>query len=364
MISDAMALQWKIVREADRRPHPPATTTLWMEGAEFNRRGLLRIPAGVTVVFADNTPGWKMQADFHETPREAGRTYGLYYHHALWGSGPHLVQSVPPWKTHEILKDAIAKRSSHYAIFNVSNVREFVLGLDATARMTREFTAFDPHAWLREWCGARFPGAAREAEQAYRDFFDSYLIDERAGTPALLDGLTLHEGERLIARILKPPSGTAAPPKAPVESLGRFMPGIRSTGSWPVPVLIERARTQRARLEKAAAAARAVALRLRPGGRAFFESNLVAQAGILAGLLAWTESVALAYQARDEDPKQAAAHLERALAAFRGIREAQALASRGPWKDWYRGDRKMNLNRAEKQTREAIALLAGGQPPR
>ena len=42
----------------------------------------------------------------------------------------------------------------------------------------------------------------------------------------------------------------------------------------------------------------------------------------------------------------------------------QALASRGQWKDWYRGDRKMNLERAEKQTREAVALLAQRQSSR
>ncbi|MCC7365868.1 MAG: glycosyl hydrolase 115 family protein, partial [Dehalococcoidia bacterium] len=102
MISDAMALQWEIVRSVDKRPAPPATTTLWMEGAELNRRGFLTFPKGVTVVFADNSPGWKMQRDFHETPREPGRTYGIYYHHAVWGWGPHLVQGVPPWKTHAI----------------------------------------------------------------------------------------------------------------------------------------------------------------------------------------------------------------------------------------------------------------------
>jgi hypothetical protein len=71
IISDAVQLQWRIVGEVDSRRQPPATITLWMEGAEFNRRGLLRLPEPVTVVFADNTPGWKMQADFLSKPASA-----------------------------------------------------------------------------------------------------------------------------------------------------------------------------------------------------------------------------------------------------------------------------------------------------
>jgi hypothetical protein len=39
------------------------------------------------------------------------------------------------------------------------------------------------------------------------------------------------------------------------------------------------------------------------------------------------------------------------------IRAGQSLASRGQWKDWYRGDRKMNLAAAEKLTREVLAYL-------
>jgi hypothetical protein len=358
MISDAMALQWKIVREFDRRPHPPATTTLWMEGAEFNRQGLLKIPDGVTVVFSDNNPGWRMQADFYDTPREPRRTYGIYYHHALWGSGPHLVQGVPPWKTWEILKEAVTRQAGHYVVFNVSNVREFVLGLDATARMTRRLDSFDAGEWLREWCEARFPGAAPEAARAYRAFFDAYLIDERAGTPALLDGLTLHEGERLLARILKPPAPPARPARPAGESLGRYLPNLRGTGSWPLPVLIERVREQRRKMEEAAAPSPSIAARLAPADRVFFENNFVAQSRLLIGLLGWTEWVAAAAEAAPRDPQTAAAHLARALEAFAGVKQAQALASRGPWNNWYRGDDKMNLDRAERQTREALAMLS------
>lgn len=91
-----------------------------------------------------------------------------------------------------------------------------------------------------------------------------------------------------------------------------------------------------------------------------FENNLVAQYKILHGLLAWLEhclegGLAL-HKGQSAD---GAAKLREAKAAFAEIRQGQALASRGVWENWYRGDRKMNLGRAEDLTEKAIELAAG-----
>jgi hypothetical protein len=195
---------------------------------------------------------------------------------------------------------------------------------------------------------------------AYRDFFAAYEIDEQTGTPALLDGQTLAEGRRLLGQILKPEASPPAPSTPRSETLNRFFPAMRPVGSWSVPELIERCRRQRLRMESALRLAASAANRLAGYRREFLESNLLAQGRILAGLLAWTESVAAAWQQRETDPQAAAASLRRGLEAFRQIREAQALASRGRWRDWYRGDRKMNLGGAESQTWQALDLLQRG----
>ena len=52
LISRAMARQYEIVRAVDSRPNPPATTTLWMEGAVLHEAGHLTFPKGITIVFA------------------------------------------------------------------------------------------------------------------------------------------------------------------------------------------------------------------------------------------------------------------------------------------------------------------------
>jgi hypothetical protein len=349
----------------DPRKNPPMTTTLWMEGAELNRRGFLKIPADVTVVFADNTPGWRMQADFHETPREPGRTYGIYYHHAVWGWGPHLVQGVAPWKTEEIFRQAVAKKSSHYAILNVSNVREFALGLAASARMLRRMEGFDGRAYLRAWCAERFAPAGAEAGSAYRALFDSYFEDPRTLTPALLDGTTVSQGKRLMRRLLSRLNGEpdqvrnpgAAQP-AP-ENLGRFLPNMPNPSAYPIEELAELAGRQRRAVKAAGAQGDEALRRMLGANREFFENNFIAQQRMFAGLLGWLECAAQANLARDhstllEQVRRAAGYLAQ-------VREAQALASRGRWKDWYRGDRKMNLAQAEQFTREAMEAAGRAQ---
>jgi hypothetical protein len=345
LISDAMALQWEIIRSLDRRPQPPATTTLWMEGADLQRKGHLRFPPGVAVVFADNSPGWKLQPDFFETPREPGRSYGIYYHHALWGSGPHFVQAVSPQKTHEILKLAVERGSTWYCILNVANVREFLLGIDASARMLRDFASYDPERFLRQWCGSRFGGAAEAVEQAYRQLFASYVVDEKRGTPALLDGLTLHAGERIFAMLL---SKRLVPSSARPADPGRLSQ------------LLANVRKQRKSLELAGSEADATLTKLEGADRQFFETNFVAQQRMLLGLLKWVEGGIRATMADDAGDRAAyAAQLRGAAEGMKEVRAAQALASRGEWRDWYRGDRKMNLDRAEHLTRQLLAGESG-----
>ena len=106
IISDAMARQREIVTEVTGQEAPLMTTTLWAEGSYFNERGLLDIPEDVITVFADNNSGWHWQADFYDTEREAGRQYGVYYHHQLWNWGPHLAQAIPPWQTGKVMREA------------------------------------------------------------------------------------------------------------------------------------------------------------------------------------------------------------------------------------------------------------------
>jgi len=346
LISDAMATQWEIIRNADLRPEPLATTTLWMEGAALHAAGHLRFPPSVAVIFSDNSPGWELQSDFHTVAREPGRPYGIYYHHQLWGSGPHLVQGVSPQKTHEIFKLAIQRGSTHYAMLNVSNVREFVLGVDASARMLRDFPSFDPDRFLTQWCEARFGAQAKAAEAAYRKHFASFVADPATGKRALLDGECVHTGVRLAKTLA-----------ARLEKGGK--PGGKSDGK--TAGLLKRVQVQRAQVEQAGAEAESIAARLDGSSRALFESNYLAQHKIMLGLLRWVEHVAEASSALDAGDRPAVSRHVQALREPLALIDAgKSLASRGEFQDWYRGDRKMNLPQLSEWTAKLTVTAKKG----
>jgi hypothetical protein len=176
IISDAMVAQMEIIKKIDKRTNPLISTTLWAEGSWLFHEGFLKIPEQAIIVFSDNSPGWKFQDDFYSIQRVEKRKYGVYYHHQLWGSGPHLAQGIPPSKTWQVLGEAVRKGSTEFAILNASNIREFVLGLDASARILSDFGSFDPDNWMNQWCSKRFPSAPMVIKKLYQDYFSALVL--------------------------------------------------------------------------------------------------------------------------------------------------------------------------------------------
>ncbi|MDZ4797927.1 MAG: glycosyl hydrolase 115 family protein [Bryobacteraceae bacterium] len=356
LISDAIAAQLKIIREVDHRPALPVTTTLWMEGSYLFRGGHLKIPPEVTVVFTDNGPGWKWLSDFYETPREKDRTYGTYYHHAVWGYGPHLVQAISPQLVHSQMSEAFRRNGGTYAIFNVSNVREFLPGLAATSDLLWSLDTFKPGAFLQQWCEAR---GMPEAAPIYLQFYDAFVINEKRGTPDLLDGITLHEGERIAGALLTNKNGSLYKPRTAegFDGAARSFSHVRSTGEEPPPQLLKRLEKQLTNLDAVLGAADKLRID-NAAAKQLFESNLVGQARILRGICRWTAALAQTSIAlHGNRPADAKRYTQSALEAFEEIRAGQAANTQGQWVDWYRGDRKINLNRALEQTRKLTEVL-------
>ena len=90
----------------------------------------------------------------------------------------------------------------------------------------------------------------------------------------------------------------------------------------------------------------------------FFEVNYMTQRRIMLGLLEWVEHGAMAtIHFQQGDLVKTRTDVDKAVAAFEMIRAGQSLSARGMWTDWYRGDRKMNLDRAEHMTLELQKAL-------
>ncbi|RYC70987.1 hypothetical protein EQG79_02230 [Spirosoma sordidisoli] len=367
LISDAMAFQMRLIQEVDPRPNPPVTTTLWAEGSVLNQAGHLRIPEKVTVVFADNSPGWRWQADFMQTPRSQKNTYGVYYHHQLWGSGPHLVQIVPPAQTYKVLSQAVQKGDTTYCILNVSNVREFQLGIAASAEMLRDFAGFDTRQFNDQWFAERFGSSAKAVAQAYQTYFDSFVLNDNTGTPILMDGQTASLGAGMLTElkaqltdsvqyqaILKNKQTETEESKWIKSAIGDMRSGDLSLSEQLVRVV-----RQREGLMRADALAIKIAPQLTPEQRLFFEVNFVAQIKIMLGLEDWLMHLIQAKLAADAaDKSSVIQHLQEATRAISLAQQGKALSAKPEkWKDWYRGDKKLNLARKEALTNEVITLL-------
>jgi hypothetical protein len=382
LISEAMAAQVKILDEVCPRQPRYLSTTLWAEGSELNQKKLLTIPEGTIIVFADNSPGWKWQPDFYSTPRNPKNTYGVYYHHGLIGSGPHLAQVPSPHKTFECLKIAAEHGAGDYAIFNVSNLREFVLGIDATAKMTWRMDSFDPDAWLVDWVRGRFSKRQNEIVTAYQIYFNSWQIHDTQQVPFLMDGQMFSAGNSSLGQIAKKlkekkPSSSASP-ELNQQVAHKPKPGDNATTAgdafWSAlsdmhprslgpRETIKRSAAQKAGLALALLHARTASAALPSNEAAFLKDNLVYQSTIMGQTSEWLGQIITAHEALNLGNLAACVDaLASAESAFAQIPTLADDYCRGQWENWYRGCKKLNVAATLKRTREVLDQARQAQP--
>lgn len=328
LISRAMADQWQIVREVDPRPAPPATTTLWLEGSALMSQGSLTIPEGVTIVFADEGKSQTMQKDFYQTPRTAKAGYGVYYHVGFWMQGPHLVQGTRPEKLQRVFGEVVAKGDTRYAIINVCNVREHVLGVQAATEVMNDYAGWSPEGFL-----ARFAPPA--LQPSYRAFLASFM--PLPGDCILQDGYL-----RGVTDDLRRAIAAQKQPARPAAKGGRKTPAYDG--------FEEKLRDSIDKLDRVIQDYPAD--QLTAAEREFYDVNLLTQARTLRGLYAYAYNLLLARR----DPAQAAARLADAEKALAGAIAQRRRAEQGKWANWFRGDKKMNLPGWLEETRK----LEGG----
>ncbi len=302
-VASALADQMAIIRSVDARRQPPVTLTLWFEGAELIKSGRLRAPDGVTYVFADHHVTQEMQEDFQTLPREPGRGHGVYYHVAVWTMGPHLVQGPSPEKISRTMEQVAARGDTAYAILNIANLREHVMGATVWSEFvwrnhtstTSEFLArWSPlglagfHARLLD-CVPEFEPGWRFYDGSARSFLDNLIRHHAAAVPL---------GEKVLALRAAP-----APLAHAVEQLSALLADLET-------------------------AAPTVAVR----HRAFCETNLVVQTSILLGLY----RAVLALLASPPD-------FAAAESAIASARAALPRAEQGRFRHWYRGDTKIDF---------------------
>ena len=316
MVSQAIAEQWDIVRSVDPRPMPPATTTLWLEGSALMSEGSLTFPKGITIVFCDHGPSQRLQSDFYSTVRTDDFGYGAYYHIGFWSTGPHLLQGSTPQRIRQEFNRIVAKADTDYAIINVCNVREHVLGIQAATEMMNNHDG-----WTEAAFWDRF--APKVLHRPYQALLANLfpLSDERI----MQDGALFAAAKKMLAR---------------------YVAGQENHGVLTAQAVAERKR----QLADAIASldtlvANYPAGELSDNQQAFYDVHFLTQAKMWRELYAFY----LALIQTPDDPKHLA-DAEAALERFLTVRED---AATGKWTGWYRGDKKVNVPEFVKKTRTA-----------
>ncbi len=311
-INQAMRDQLDIIRQIDTRPTPPATTTLWLEGAKLMAQGALSIPDEVAVIFADHGPTETMQADFDQTPRDPHTNYGAYYHVAFWSRGPHLTQGTRPAKLKREFDRMAAKGDTHYAIVNVANVREHVLGIEAAMACMNDLENYDPDRHINHFAGKLAP-LYRDLLDAFVDVTsDGYLKDGclwemiRYGSKMVIKGDTFSPFEKYCREAYGMDDPSSLPAKLD-ESAEQFDAIVQAFDHADIP--------QRE--------------------QGFRMANLKVQAIILRGFSRATAAVMRAFDDRSV--------LDQAIAELEHILQLRTTAEYGKWEHWYRGDRKEDV---------------------
>ena len=375
IISEAIAKQIEIVKEFDKRPNPPMTTTLWAEGATLYKHGYIKIPEGVTIVFADNCPGWKMQEDFYTVGREPKRDYGIYYHHQLWGAGPHLISGIPPSQTRKVLAEANEKRSASYVILNVGNVREFVVGIDTSAKMLLDFPSVAEDGGLSAYMEEFFADGAKKLVEIYTRYYACFQIQKTRNVPMWLDGHLRGEINANIRKVYiaannkksmneflkdeKEKAGRAGEIKD--KEMNRFVKDILGDAHPDTGTFAERTASTQAQYEKFSAvleSAENLAFEMPTRERKFLRENLIPQTYIMTGIsLAGNCSVRARVALAGGDADECLYNLKRAKFALVYPRRGMELASGGKWAGWFENEDKVNFKKMEEKLDETIARI-------
>lgn len=350
IITDAIRLQYDIVAETLGSDDFASTATLWLEGAELYGIGALQIPEKTIVIFSDIGYNQMFGDDFYTVPHKPGCRYGVYYHIAYFGNGPHLAEGCSPEKMLFSYQEAYRTDNLTYSILNVSNLRELHLSAHLNAAILQDPADFDLQAFTQKQFTALYGDAADDMIAVRKQYFDAYAELPEADLIAKCHrdnyNFYYHDYGRLPFKNF-----------AAVDGIVRFFCTNPSFAGEALPdgwyaLLAESAERFHAVAERCAA----LRDRIPAESREFFEIYQLLQAVYMENLIRWSLACQDAVQHR-ADRALAQADTERAVGYIETILRARRICEQGAWQGWYNGDSKIGVKLLPEKTRQALGAL-------
>ena len=177
--------------------------------------------------------------------------------------------------------------------------------------------------------------------------------------PLLLDGQMQEKGRSVLSALRKYPDYQSRPVKKSHTVQGNsindlFFKSLVDTdpaGRIGMEKLHEKVLEQKRILAESGISADSASNSLTGERKAFFDANLLAQQRVMFGLTSWLDECILAEESsRGNNHQGVQEHLEKALANTDIIFEGLQHAAQGKWADWYRGEKKLDMNRLKRET--------------
>jgi hypothetical protein len=346
LINKAIVAQMKIVRAV----HPDAkfVTDFWMEGARLVHEGFLKIPDGVTPVWADT--GYGLVQD--NGTIAAGQ--GVYYHVAMLnGRANQLSEMVPVSRIYSEFGRFIKAHATEYMLLNTSDIRAVSMTTKAVMDVAwggvPAGSTNPPDQYYRNWATSEFgEKSANLLAGVYEEYFKA---------PALLpnsqdeygDQIYHSEARQMLLSYMDSPPYYAIPGQSPKWTPVRIL-GInadpqshRDIGpdylDKTIPRELAQCSSAQPRWDAVWKDALAAESSVAPDRRPYYEYEVLTMVAINRDSNRILCLVANAVQdARHGDKAKARHEADEALAAFDEIHRYEAKSEYGKWKHWYRGE--------------------------
>lgn len=336
VISKALADQVRIVKAS----HPDAVfiTDLWMEGAELMRSGDLVIPSDVITVWPDT--GYGDMQDHGQV--RAGQ--GAYIHVAMFnGRANQLSELTPVDRIFASLGRFQQAEATSFLLVNTSDLRPVTMGTRAVLDFGWKGKALGSgETFYTQWAGEEFGRAAAPAlAKMYRAYFQAPAQTDDNDPHAYGDSYYHYVARDLLREAMVQWPTYGLPDQAPAWK----QPSVRNL-PYSADHLLQQAQRESAACEQAQPRWDAVhnqaedARRLvDPARREFFQAAVLTMIAINRDSNRMLLEVARGVLAlKKGDRAAAAADTEAALAALADLKQQEALAEYGKWKNWYHGD--------------------------
>ncbi len=349
VIQRAIEAEIAIVRAVRR--NPTFLMNAWDEAVPLVRKGYLKIPRGVTLVWPDNG---------HGMIRDEGaiaKGEGVYYHTAMHNfMANQLTEMVPLARIQHELGRAARAGATEYLLVNVSDIRPVVMTTGAVMELAWNADEWmkqdgaESRAYLAKWTRSQFGARASATLVDYYNAF--FAAPARYGTQEsqTFSDCAYHTLARHILTKLLIGKTEKSEGGMPVEDYRAFAEHWRKLAAEAEP-----------RWAHARALAERASKLIPPDRRPFFQSHVLTQLDVHQYSNRALKSVAEAYLAATSAGRKR--HAAAAVADLDRVLESFHKSEYGKWAGFYRGELFTNVRLTLRMAQAYAGVLDGKAIP-